>query len=611
MPAEMARRMMGCDPKTVRLNHCEIGKFNVGHKARVDPFAAAQTALGRKRLHDPTATGIRRAKRTNLCARGLCQRGCAARMVAVGMGDENGGDISGPDCAEEGRAMGRVIGAGIDDHHLIVPDQIAVCAPIGHRSGIGRHDPIDPRHHRFCPAGSRYFCFPVHRPELSIMAMTFQWVNRYLPRSLYGRAAVILLVPVISIQLVVSLAFIQRHYEGVARQMTENLMLELSVGLAHIEAADGPFDAADRISEFAAPLALATTLPAASPVEDAHRLFDFSGRAVIDTLHNGLPGVVAVDLATDADNLLVLINTDMGPLGLTVPRERVTASEPHQLLILMLVASGLMTIVAYFFLWNQLLPLRNMAEAAEAFGRGQNTKFKPEGATELRQAGAAFLEMRNRIERHIEQRTLMLSGVSHDIRTPLTRMRLGLSLLPEGPERDDLERDVADMEGMLDAFLSFARGEGTAPPEPADPEAMAKRVVEKARRGGTEVSLGDMPADPIGEISIRRMAVERALDNLVSNGVRYGDRVTLSVAATQKAVRFRVEDNGPGIPPANRDEALRPFTRLDPSRNQDRGPGVGLGLSIAADIARQHGGTLRLGDSRRLGGLAVDLVIAR
>ena len=441
--------------------------------------------------------------------------------------------------------------------------------------------------------------------------MNVHWLSRYLPRSLYGRAAVILLLPVITLQLVFSIGFIQRHYEGVTRQMTQNILLDLAVIVDRAEAAADPFIALDAAAAYAGPLDIDVALPAAFPVEDARGLFDFSGRTVTQTLRAGLPGLVAVDLASDRDRVAILIETANGPLGLSFPRVRVSASNPHQLLVLMVAASILMTIVAYAFLWNELKPVRRMAEAAEAFGRGQTVPFRAEGATELRRAGAAFLEMRGRIERHIDQRTRMLSGVSHDIRTPLTRMRLGLSLLPESAERDAIARDISDMDNMLEAFLTFARGEGAGPTEPADPEALLARVVEKARRGGHDVTIGEMPADPGGLVDLRPMAIERALENLVGNAVRYGKQAIVSLAATQRVLRFTVEDDGPGIPPEARQDALRPFVRLDEARNQDAGSGVGLGLSIAADIARQHGGTLRLGDSARLGGLAVDLVIAR
>lgn len=441
--------------------------------------------------------------------------------------------------------------------------------------------------------------------------MKVQWFRRYMPSSLYGRAAVALLLPVVALQLVIALGVIQRHFDDVTQQMTRNILIDIAVLLDRINAASDPFEAARIASDLGKPLLIETHLPAAGPVENARGVFDLSGRAVIETLTAELDGLQAVDLLSDDGRVLLLIDTGNGALGLGFDRSRVSARNPNRLLGLMILASIVMTVLAYIFLSNQLRPIRQMALAAEAFGRGQHLPFKPDGATELRQAGAAFLEMRNRVERHIDQRTLMLSGVSHDIRTPLTRMRLGLSMLPDGPERDALERDVVDMEEMLDAFLNFARGEGEAAPVLIAPEDLVARVVGKARRAGGIVELGEMPADPVGPIELRALAVERALDNLVSNGVRYGSRVLVSLAATQRVLRFTIEDDGPGIAPDAREEALRPFTRLDRARNQDHGPGVGLGLSIAADIARQHGGTLRLGDSTRLGGLAVDLVIAR
>ena len=441
--------------------------------------------------------------------------------------------------------------------------------------------------------------------------MKVQWLRRYMPRSLYGRAAVALLLPVVTLQLIFALGFIQRHFEDVTRQMTRNILIEISALIDQVEAASDPFAADEAASAFGEPIEIETLLPAAGPVGDARAFYDLSGRAVITKLRAELPDLVAVDLLSDEGRVSILVDTDMGPLGLSFDRSRVNARNPNQLLVLMVVASIIMTVLAYAFLSSQLRPIRQMAQAAEAFGRGQLLPFKPDGATELRQAGAAFLEMRNRVERHIEQRTLMLSGVSHDMRTPLTRMRLANSMMPDGPEKDALERDIDDMEGMVEAFLSFARGEGEAPAEPTDPEALVARVVERARNAGFDVDFGEMPADPVGLIEVRALAIERALENLVSNAVRHGSRVLVSLAATQRVVRYTVEDNGPGIPPSQRDEALRPFTRLDAARNQDAGSSVGLGLAIATDIARQHGGTLRLGESTRLGGLAVDLVIAR
>jgi two-component system osmolarity sensor histidine kinase EnvZ len=218
--------------------------------------------------------------------------------------------------------------------------------------------------------------------------------------------------------------------------------------------------------------------------------------------------------------------------------------------------------------------------------------------------------MRARIERQIEQRTLMLSGVSHDLRTPLTRMRLNLSLLEE-EDAAPLRRDVDEMQRMLDEFLSFAKGSAEGEPEALDPHVLAEELVAAAQEAGRAVTLLPRQGGGQGTVMLRRVAMARAVDNLISNAVRYGGRAEVSVLLTGKTLRIRVEDDGPGIPQDRRAEAARPFTRLDPARNQDQGGGVGLGLAIATDIARAHGGVLRLGESARLGGLQADIVIAR
>jgi two-component system osmolarity sensor histidine kinase EnvZ len=275
----------------------------------------------------------------------------------------------------------------------------------------------------------------------------------------------------------------------------------------------------------------------------------------------------------------------------------------------------LMTLVAYIFLRNQLRPIARLAAAAEAFGKGQTVPYKPSGALEVRAAGHAFIEMRMRIERQIEQRTMMLSGVSHDLRTPLTRMQLELSMLPPSDEVRALESDVQDMSRLLNTFLDFARSDALEETEEVDPFALAEAVVEDHRRVGGQVTLVRLGTPPASEeatlVQLRPMALERALDNLVGNALRYGTQARVSVELFGAAVRFTVEDDGPGIPADQRDMAMKPFARLDAARNQNAGSGVGLGLAIASDIARSHGGALRLGQSPGLGGLKADLVIAR
>uniref|UniRef100_UPI003516EC43 ATP-binding protein n=1 Tax=Nioella sp. TaxID=1912091 RepID=UPI003516EC43 len=294
---------------------------------------------------------------------------------------------------------------------------------------------------------------------------------------------------------------------------------------------------------------------------------------------------------------------------MTLTRRRVSASNPHQLLVLMIFTGILMTTVAFLFLRNQVRPIRRLARAAEAFGKGRVLDYSPRGALEVRAAGRAFLDMRARIERQIEQRTMMLSGVSHDLRTPLTRMKLGLTMLEQGAETDALIRDVEEMEALLTAFLDFARSDALDDPEEVDVLALARQVAEDAGRMGGRVELVLPDAVPLS--ALRPGAVRRALSNLLTNALRYGSRARLSLTVMDRALRFTVEDDGPGIAPGDRDRAVRPFARLDEARNQNRGGGVGLGLAIANDVARSHGGNLRLSDSADLGGLRVDLVLAR
>jgi len=268
-----------------------------------------------------------------------------------------------------------------------------------------------------------------------------------------------------------------------------------------------------------------------------------------------------------------------------------------------------MTAVAFLFLRNQLVPITRLAAAAEAFGKGQTLPYRPRGATEVRAAGAAFLDMRARIERQIEQRTRMLSGVSHDLRTPLTRLKLGLAFLPEDEETLALKRDVADMERLVDEFLAFVRDEAGEEPVATDVAALVTQAVDNARRMGLMVDLG--PVAAAAPVRLRPQAVMRALENLIMNAVRHGTRAMVSLSLTERACRITVEDDGPGIPKDRRDEAMQPFARLDAARDPNKGGGVGLGLAITADVARAHGGALRLGDSEVLGGLRADLVLAR
>ncbi|AGI68141.1 histidine kinase [Octadecabacter antarcticus 307] len=438
--------------------------------------------------------------------------------------------------------------------------------------------------------------------------MSFDWLKHYLPRSLYGRAALILILPIITLQLTVTLVFIQRHFEGVTEQMTRTVVLDLQYLLDRVNAAPDLATAQSIEGVVADPLQLVMTLPAnAMPQTGVRRWFDFSGRVVEHTLQARIDGLGPVVLSDDR-RVELWFETAHGPMMIEFRRNRVSASNPHQLLVWMVVLGVFMTVIAYIFLRNQLRPIKRLAAASTEYGRGRVVTYHPSGANEVRAAGHAFLDMRNRIERQTQTRTMMLSGVSHDLRTPLTRLRLGLGLL-DGDEIEPLVRDVDDMQRLLDAFLDFARGDAQGDAELVDPIDLSAVILADAHRMGQAVSAGEMAGD--GDVALRPLAIRRAVENLIGNALRYGGEARLSVIVTPRAVVFCVEDNGQGIPPDQREDAVRPFTRLDPARNQDRGSGVGLGLAIVEDIARAHGGTLRLGESDDLGGLKAEIVLGR
>ena len=425
-----------------------------------------------------------------------------------------------------------------------------------------------------------------------------------MPKRLYWRAAFILLFPVIFLQLIVSVVIIKRHFEGVTEQMTGTVASQIKLIATKVEAAE--IDAAIELSE-ALNMKLLAVESDKSIGLNSKRFYDVSGIVVIRELYK-LKWVQNVDLLDDDYVTVTLRLADM-IFQLQFDRARVSASNPHQLIVNMVVFGAFFTLIAFMYLRNQLRPITRLAVAAEAFGRGQTVPYTASGAIEVKAAGNAFLEMRNRIERHIEQRTMILSGVSHDLRTPLTRLKLGLSLL-DCDGKEPLERDLEEMRLMLDEFLTFAKAQDNEQSnfELLTVSSILDSLKDDYQRSNAKLQVANNITT--GSYFMRPSLIRRALDNIIGNALRYGTLANLKVTIDNEYINFIVEDDGPGIPAEMRPEALKPFSRLDPARNQDKGMGVGLGLPIASDIAQAHGGSLRLLKSDKYGGLRAEFKIA-
>ena len=439
------------------------------------------------------------------------------------------------------------------------------------------------------------------------------WIKSKLPRSLFGRAMVILAVPVVVIQIVVAAYFAERLFRDVSTEMSSNIALEINYIASLAEKAPDRRTAMMQMRSAAMPLNILVDYETLRAYPDDRWTWLSPSQHYVDkTLKSKVNNVLNIDLLSNTDFIKLTVTTDKGPVKFSFPPARTSAKNPHQLLVAMILTALLFTGIAILFLNNQIKPIRRLSDAAEAFGRGWSIPFNPRGAREVRSAGHSFLAMRARIIRQIEQRTMMLSGVSHDLRTPLTRMKLSLGLIAPSEEVEHLKRDVDEMEAMLTEFLEFARGDSEEKTETVGVKALIKQIVRNFKRAGHDINLSFIMETPLDDtLKCRKQAVQRAIENLLGNAVHYGKNTHLTVTIEAGTVVFMIEDDGPGIPKDKRDAAVEPFTRLDVARNQDKGVGSGLGLAIATDVARSHGGNLVLLQSDEMGGLKAVLSLPR
>ncbi len=443
------------------------------------------------------------------------------------------------------------------------------------------------------------------KPFVHVYSSVSRFMYRVMPKGLFTRTFLIIVAPIVILQSVLVFVFMERHYQLVSRRMSEAVVREIAAVVYVLE--NYPQDPDHlKIEEMSArALGMSITILPLEPLPPptTKPFFDVIDQELSLAISQRIGKPFWIDTVGRSRFVEIRIQLEDSILRIFTRRSQTYASNSHIFLVWMFSTSLVLVFIALLFLRNQIRPIIRLANAAEAFGKGRPVEnFRASGAREVRRASVAFIDMRRRIERQIEQRTTMLAGVSHDLRTILTRLRLQLAFLGNTPESDAMRKDVDEMSNMLEDYLAFARGDGDEDIQVTDIAILLEELEEEAEISGQSVTIRfNGPSD----VEIRRLAMKRSLANLVTNGCKYGARVEVEGRIANGWLTITIDDDGPGIPPDQRELAFRAFHRLDLARNMDE-TGSGLGLAIARDIARSHGGDIYLEDSP-LGGLRAKL----
>ena len=434
-----------------------------------------------------------------------------------------------------------------------------------------------------------------------------RWFKGILPKGLYARALFIIIAPMVILQSVVAFVFMERHWNTVTRRLSAAVVQDIAAVIDFRKGFPQEHDYAElrRIAQERLGLVVdflpITEMPPLGPKP----FFSLLDQALSEELRKQIARPFWIDTVGRSNLVEIRIQLNDAVMRVFARRNAAYASNSEIFLLWMVGTSLVLITVAILFLRNQIRPILRLTEAVENFGKGRDVpNLRARGAQEVRRAAVAFLEMKARVERTIDQRTTMLAGVSHDLRTVLTRFKLALALIDASPETDALKKDIDEMGRMLEAYLAFARGDSGEPSAPTDMAAFLEELKTDAERHGhrTTVQFHGYPV-----ATVRPDAFKRCLGNLVSNAARFAAAIAITGHRDHRYMTITVDDDGPGIPPNRRDDVFKPFLRLDDARNQDEA-GSGLGLAIARDIARSHGGDVMLGDSP-MGGLRASVRI--
>ena len=427
-------------------------------------------------------------------------------------------------------------------------------------------------------------------------------VQRRLPRSLMGRVLLIIVAPIVLMQLLVTWVFFDMHWEAVTAKLSEGVVGDIAWAVNAYEADPTPanLDRIDHQAEKTMQLSIALKPNDELPKTTRSSIFVPLDHAMDQALNAQIDEPYWFDTTRYPGFVDIRIQVKQGILHVVAPKDRAFVTTGHIFFFWIIIATAVLTSVAMLFIRNQVRAIERLAEAADKFGKGEDDpNFKPYGATEVRSAARAFIEMKARIQRQIEQRTTLLASVSHDLRTPLTRLKLELAMAVQEPATERMKQDVSEMAYMIDEYLAFARGEISEATDDVSLRTLMEALRDGTQRAGKALQV-DLPEEDV-PLRIKALSIQRALTNLVMNGFHYGKAVRLSARVVDKTVDILIDDDGPGIAPEKREEAFKPFSRLDDARNQNI-KGVGLGLAIARDIVRGHGGNLTL-DESPMGGL--------
>jgi two-component system, OmpR family, osmolarity sensor histidine kinase EnvZ len=423
----------------------------------------------------------------------------------------------------------------------------------------------------------------------------------WMPTGLYARALLIMIVPMVILQTVVAGVFMESHYNTVTRRLSAAVVQDIAALIDVYKGYPQDKDRAQirRIAQERLRLVVDFLPPGDMPPPGPKPFFNLLDQSLSVQIGRQIRRPFWIDTVGNSNLVEIRIALDDAVIRVFAERSAAYASNSQIFLFWMVGTSTILLTVAVLFLRNQVRPILRLADAAEGFGKGREVpNFRPRGAREVRRAAHAFLEMNARVERTIEQRTAMLAGVSHDLRTILTRFKLELALIGDSPEVDAMRKDVDEMSGMLEDYLAFARGDSGENAQPTDMALALEELRSDAERDG---HLATVAFQGLPVVTVKPAAFKRCLGNLVSNAARHAQAISINGRRDHRYLTVTVDDNGPGIPADKREEVFKPFLRLDSARNQDEG-GTGLGLAIARDIARSHGGDIVLADSP-MGGL--------